>query len=353
MRICFVTPLPPPFGGISNWATQVVKFFEVGGEVEVETVNIAPEWKSVHQRSKIVRSIGGGLQLFRDYFRFLKKIKNSDCCHLASSGSLAMIRDFMIAKACNSRKVPLVYHMHFGRIPEIEKHNTMEWKLFRLVSSKCAAVVVLDEDSRKVVAAEFNNKIVVKLPNPIDLSPIDVKAVKKQVVFIGWVLKSKGVEDLLDAWARLDDAEWTLTIVGPGDETYVSGLLERYAGPRIDYRGELPHDKAIDVLRESAILTLPSHSEGFPMVVLEAMMLGKPVIASSVGGIPEMLSSGAGLLVEPKNIDDLVANFKIMINNETQRNQMGIAGRQKVEREYQTSVVMSDLKNIWEMISNK
>lgn len=117
------------------------------------------------------------------------------------------------------------------------------------------------------------------------------------VLFIGRVTEPKGAFDLLEAWpqvvARCADAE--LWVVGP-DGT--NGRFTReiqssgHAGS-IKVLGALPLHKVADLMRQAQLLCLPSHGEGTPNCVMEAMASGLPVVATEVGGIPT-LSSPAG-----------------------------------------------------------
>jgi glycosyltransferase involved in cell wall biosynthesis len=85
----------------------------------------------------------------------------------------------------------------------------------------------------------------------------------------------------------------------------------------------------------SDLVLLPSLSENFPVVALEAMSSGKPVIASRVGGIPELVSNNAnGILVSPGNVEELVEALLRLLENKTLRNRLGNMGRKLVEEKY-------------------
>jgi glycosyltransferase involved in cell wall biosynthesis len=80
---------------------------------------------------------------------------------------------------------------------------------------------------------------------------------------------------------------------------------------------------------------MPSRQEGFGLVFLEAMSLGKPVIAACVGGTPEIIVNGVtGFLVAPDDLQGLELRLTQLLQNETLRGEMGEAGRKRVEEKY-------------------
>ncbi|HPR65251.1 MAG TPA: glycosyltransferase family 4 protein [Thermoanaerobaculia bacterium] len=128
-----------------------------------------------------------------------------------------------------------------------------------------------------------------------------------QITYIGGLTLQKGVRVLLDSWARIDPSEgMKLVIAGEGP---LRQEIENLAGknPSIRYRGKVPGSVITDILYESHVLVLPSiWRENHPLVLVEAAMAGVPLIASSIGGIPEMVLDGkSGILVPPGNAQAL------------------------------------------------
>ena len=105
-----------------------------------------------------------------------------------------------------------------------------------------------------------------------------------------------------------------------------------------------------DVIKEmlsAGIFILPSYTEGFPNVILESMTCGCPIIATSVGAIPEMLSEDSGVLVEPGNVEMLKEAINFLLNDRTLANIYGENAKKRVKDNYSIPIVWEKLEDIW------
>lgn len=131
----------------------------------------------------------------------------------------------------------------------------------------------------------------------------------RKLLFVGNLKRDKGVMELLQAFLALDNrVDCQLTIVGDGSMRREMENLVRIQDQtaNIHFAGSLPHAALPDLMRAADLLVLPSYREGVPNVILEAMACGLPVVATSVGGIPEIVEPDiTGLLVPEKNVDAL------------------------------------------------
>ena len=115
------------------------------------------------------------------------------------------------------------------------------------------------------------------------------------------------------------------------DAKFLTGGAVRYLGAR---------DDVPELLKASYLLALPSYKEGFPRTVLEAMSMGRPVVASDVAGCNEAVTNGFnGLLCEVKSSADLAAKIEILLNDENLAAQMGRNGRELAVREFDERAV--------------
>jgi teichuronic acid biosynthesis glycosyltransferase TuaC len=132
---------------------------------------------------------------------------------------------------------------------------------------------------------------------------LGVPADSELILFVGWLLKLKGVHDLLGAMELLLKRRPKANLVMIGDGAEEKHLRRRIAQigaqPRIFLRGREKSREIARWLAAANLLCLPSYSEGCPNVVLEALCCGRPVVASNVGGIPEIVSGQCAILTPP------------------------------------------------------
>jgi glycosyltransferase involved in cell wall biosynthesis len=134
---------------------------------------------------------------------------------------------------------------------------------------------------------------------------------RRAVLYVGNLKRAKGVIDLVAAFVRIaaERPEVDLEILGTGPARAEIEELRRGHGleRRIHLRGSRPHDEIATWIAGCDLLALPSHAEGVPNVVLEALAAGRPIVATRVGGIPEVVGDTAGRLVPCRDIGALAA----------------------------------------------
>jgi len=132
-------------------------------------------------------------------------------------------------------------------------------------------------------------------------------------IFVGRLTQEKGIMTLIEAWKKLEDKELALLVVGEGE--LLKTLEEKSFGYPIKFLGKKTHEETLGLIRRSQFLVFPSEwYEGSPMVLIEALALGVPIIASDIGGIPEIVKDGFnGLLFKPGNVDDLKLKIERMM----------------------------------------
>ncbi len=354
LDICLVAPLPPPFGGIGRWILVLRRHISEKSDVRFHIVDIGPMWgRKVYDYTRWKRIVGGGIQLIKEIGSLLGTIVYHQCkiIHLTTSGRLAVFRDLCVITVANVLSMPVVYHMHHGRIPDIANTRSLEWRLLALAMKQANVVVVIDAASERAIKKYLPLVTVAYIPNCINIgdlpSPVEDGDMTPTVVFLGWVVPEKGVEELIKAWAHIHRQDWRLHIIGPGDMQYQHELLDKYKPCGVTFLGELSHDEAMKRLARSSIFVLPSYTEGFPNVILEAMGMGKPIIASNVGAIPEMLSDDCGILIPAKNAEALEKELERIVTNPGVGREMGKRAKNRVLANYSIDVVFEQYNSVW------
>jgi glycosyltransferase involved in cell wall biosynthesis len=152
-----------------------------------------------------------------------------------------------------------------------------------------------------------------------------------ELAAISHLVEAKGIHHLLYALARLRPEGWRLRIVGDGPELpHLQRLAARLRLPqRVEFLG-LRND-VHEILRATDICVQPTLAEAFGYTIAEAMACGCAVVASRVGGIPEVIEHGkSGLLVEPRDEAGLAAALERLIAEPPLRRSLGEAARRRV-----------------------
>ncbi|HET6625233.1 MAG TPA: glycosyltransferase [Nocardioidaceae bacterium] len=169
------------------------------------------------------------------------------------------------------------------------------------------------------------------VPNFVDTAPIAAKtSAGGGAIYVGRLSPEKGVETLVEA-AGLDPS-LRVDIVGEGpEEPTLKTLAERRAPGRVTFHGRVSRDRVLDLVRGSAVVVLPSHcNENQPLAVLEAFACGVPVIASALGGLPELVPEGCGFLVAPRDAAALSERLGTVLGDPEAAMSMGARARSTV-----------------------
>lgn len=143
-----------------------------------------------------------------------------------------------------------------------------------------------------------------------------------QLLYIGWVITEKGIIDLLDAVSILSKKihNFRLVIVGPlfdKGQYWEEEVAARGLHGMVEFTGSVANkSELIQILDDSSIFILPSHFEGLPVVMIEAMARGKPCVGTNVGAIPDLLNHGhAGIVVLPHEPSMLADELSKLISH--------------------------------------
>jgi len=194
---------------------------------------------------------------------------------------------------------------------------------------------------------------VISIPNFLPIMEISSTG-EDYFLYFGRLSEEKGVDLLIKAFAAIGGGK--LVIAGDGPErTRLESLAEHYSSAEIKFIGHQSPAKINELLAGCLASIVPSiWWENFPYSVMEAMALGKPVIASRTGGIPEQVEHGrTGLIFTPGRIDELAECMKKVMHDRNTAREMGQQGRLKVITEYNAETHYKNILNIYqEVIDN-
>ncbi|RBY82907.1 glycosyl transferase family 1 [Geodermatophilus sp. TF02-6] len=255
-----------------------------------------------------------------------------------------------------------------GRYANVVRHRCLEGSRWRSVAAAADAYAsrargVWSRVDRFVAPSAFLRDRVVDgglpadridvLPNPVvaGAAPRAAAAEPPSVLYASRLVAEKGVHTLLDAAARLP-AGVRVRLAGSGRLEAAVRARVAAEGLPVDVLGPLPPARVVSELRAAAVAVLPAlWWENCPMAVLEAAAHGVPVVASAVGGIPELVDDGrTGLLVPPGDADTLAGALTRLVRDPGAATRMGRAGWARVRARHDPAGHVAALLEVYRRV---
>ncbi|WP_341880158.1 glycosyltransferase family 4 protein [Synechococcus sp. UW140] len=316
-------PLPPqPPGGIGS----IVSMLQGGFEDRYDLGFFSPIPKKDRFSAFFYRPIGNLVRLF---LAILNTEKGGKFLLFSSEGVSFFEKAFWS-----------ILIIAFGRKPSVVMVSGLFpsfWEKLNFLSRRLSSLLVSNKNFTLVVQSENWKKYYLKIfpQASIEIAhataaqefycrnrPSDLSVHSPQLVYVGWIIPEKGIYDLLDAMMILIRRypDLILRLIGPTfgkQATWNNAVYARKITDNVRFLEAIYDRKLlINELDADSIFVFPSHYEGFPVALLEAITLGLPCVASSVGGIPDILDNGkAGLLVEPMAPFQLASSLSKIIDD--------------------------------------
>ena len=250
-----------------------------------------------------------------------------DVAHIHMSYRGSFTRKYRVHQLCRAHGVKTVIHLHGS---EFEKwYHTLkdkkQQKVRKMLREAEGFIVLGNKWNEAVKKIEPKTKTVVvsntvKIPQEM----VSWKDDPFQILFLGVLIKRKGVADLLRAMKLLvkrGKAENVhLVIAGSGqEEERLHSICKKYQLDKyVEFAGWTDGDKKLSLMKQSQMMVLPSYNEGLPMAILESMSYGLPIVSTDVGDISAAVRDGEnGYLIQPGDIEGLAAAMeKVYVSKE-------------------------------------
>lgn len=206
-------------------------------------------------------------------------------------------------------RIPFIVYV-LGSDWYVARDGKLNGRIFRLGIEKCDTLINQSNIIKNEVLERFPRARIEVIPNGIDLP--SKRSRGEKIVSLGRLHPVKGIEFLIAAVRDIENCP-ELLVAGSGPEE--ERLKEMAKGLNIRFLGRIPESE--ELFLQGRVFVLPSLSEGLPQAALEAMSYGLPVVATRVGGIPEVVEHGkTGLLVEPGNPQALREAIERLLGDE-------------------------------------
>jgi glycosyltransferase involved in cell wall biosynthesis len=279
--------------------------------------------------------------------------------HVAERASL--VRKGLVALVARAVGVPVLLHLHAAEIKPFYDHlpGIGRW-LARGVFRRADLCVVLGTGWRdwliSTIGVAPDRIVVVRNGVPITAQPHGrARSAVFRILFLGNLTPRKGVGDLLAALAdpMLAGCRFEAVFAGGGAiETYRQQAETLGLAAQVTFTGWVDRTQAADLTATADVLVLPSFHEGLPLVILEALGAGTPVICTPVGSIPEVLGDEAtALFVQPGNSQEIAVALRRLIDDPALGTALAAAGRRLYDQEFTMDAFVGRVAALYRQLS--
>lgn len=374
MRVALFGPYPVDLhytrGGVEKVMYSLVEGLKARDDLELHVVSLSDVRKETEYEDGGVwiHHVPGQRRFSLPTFRFLSVLRgrrairriDPDLIHCQESGHESYVASGLPYPTLVS--IHAVFKNEGVHYPGL-RAKFRYWQ-FQFLAERAEAGIDLYAPSSLYVCEELAHlgpKLLDVVENPIEQRYFEVPdmPVPGRILFAGTIYPRKGVEVLVEAARILRDRgeRFAVHIAGMiADKEYHAGLIDqaRTAGlldGEVVFRGFLTEDELTREYSEASIVCLPSFAETSPMTVQQAMCAGKPVVATTVGGIPHLIADGVhGRLVGPGDPTALADALADVLADDDRRREMGVRTRADAQARFGTGAVAARFVEIYHQL---
>jgi glycosyltransferase involved in cell wall biosynthesis len=348
MRIAFLTGIwPPDVGGPATHGPDFSRFLVARGhEVHVVTMGDGEPSERPCEVEVVSRRLPFPLRYGQVALRGARAARRADVLYASATYAAAALASLLARRPLVAKLVsdPAYerarrYGLFAGTLEEFQRARSRPVRLLKALRSaslRRARTVLAPSAYLAEIAGGWGLRAgdIHVLTNPAP-PPRDVDAEplpSGTFVFVGRLTRAKDLGTAIAAVAAVPGARLVLVGDGPDRDELERMAASSGTGDRIDFRGSLPRDEALRVVAGATAGLLSSAWENLPHSAVEALSVGVPVVATAVGGVPEVVRDGEnGLLVPPGRPDELAAAMRRVLEERGLRDRLAAAAKPSVE----------------------
>ena len=341
-RILVLAHLPPPIHGVTvvNDALVKSRLLNERFELDIVPMRFASDFSDIgsFRLSKFLAMAGVALRLVH---RFI--LCRPDAVYMTPTPTgVSFIRDAMFVSIMNVFLVRKIFHLHGQGVQAFYRGSLFYRMLYRWVFLRAQVIHLSARLARELdgilPAARVHavpNGIALPVSGPAD--DADTPTGPPVLLYLSNITRLKGTFVLIEALKILsaEGLDFAVRFAGaPSDaetmQRFEAAIADPALGDRARYRGIVTGDAKDRLFRDADIFVMPTLFDAFPLVALEAMAYGLPVIASEEGSLPDIIRDGeTGILVEKGNVRALTAALRSLLGDAARRQRLGNAGRER------------------------
>ena len=362
MKLLLLNYEYPPLGGGAGRAMQSIakQLVEMGHDVDIITSHTKFSFSYILDGGVKVYTVpslrkgihdcglrGAFTYLIFGYLKLLKLFCHNkyDFIHYFFSLPTA----FLSLLPGKHRRVPYIISLRGSDVPNYDIYNKkleLLHKIYlpitKLIWKRAKAVIAVTKSLKRTALFTNPRQEIEVIPNGIDTDLFTPNNNGKRndnefrLIIVSRLIERKGIQYVLCALSEIKDESIRLLIIGEGNyETELRNMCNKLGLKSVvTFTGFRRRDTIPAYFSQSDVFILPSLAEAFGNVIAEAMACGLPIISTDEGGIPDLVGEENGILVKPRNVEQIKSAIMTMKPNEEMRIRMGKANTAKIEQKY-------------------
>ena len=228
------------------------------------------------------------------------------------------------------------------------------YRKHKIYTDKIKYIITPSEFYRdKFIEDGVNQNRIKALHNSIEMKDYDIETKDEgYALYFGRLSREKGIINLINAFSKLNEGILYIAGEGPEKETIETIIKDRKLEKKVKLLGFLNKEKMIETMRNCKFVVVPSTcNENCPYSILESMAIGKPIIASNRGGIPELINDNEnGFIYHYDNIDELSSKMKQLFDNKELVEKFSKESKKLAKERYSNNKYYEDIINIYKKV---
>ena len=361
--ILFLVQLPPPIHGSSSISKLLLESKLINSAFDIRAIplNFARGMSDLGSFSviKVLKTIS---YIFRILWTLIS-FRPSLVYFTLSPIGLSFYRDIIFVMLLKLSSSKIVYHLHVKGVKEESTRSRIKRQLYRWVFKNSYVITLSRTIAHDLIDVYDGNPFIVNngLSTEIDSEVQPVRAPSTEIVllYLSNLMRAKGIFVFLEALASLkrNNYRFAARIIGMASDVSIE-QVRAYVEKNgltgfVSVEGPRYGQEKYEALKNADVFVHPTLNDAFPLVILEAMQFGLPVISTIEGAIPEIVDDGVTGILVPKNDSHLLGEkIGFLLSDNDLRREMGQAGRDKFLSRYTSEKMEQNVRDALLKISN-
>ncbi len=371
MRVLVIGPAAPPMGGMARYAqdmlgSELARWHDMSLLVDNVPPDLRPKvtteafsWNFV-RRDGVVASVRVAAFVGRKVMELRRRLREQpvDVVHVLSTAGFGFFRNAIHIWFSKRSGTKTIFHL-LGQFDDLYRDAPRWLRAVMRKSLDLADVHIVQSPgladilrgmTRRPVYSIFNGVRVADLAAPGGYARGDGSGIR--VLSVGLLGHRKGTFDLLEVAARLRERrpDVSFTFVGGGEVDRFRAIAAERNLSNVSFLGAVDDLTRTELLQNSDIFVAPSHAEGQPIALLEAMAAGLPVISARVGSIPEVVRPDNGFLVTPGDVSGILGHVELLARDAALRERIGRVNQLEASTKYELGRVFREIDAVYQAL---